>query len=275
MVVHNTDSIFVKLPAGSSIDAAFDVGGTLATRITKALPSPMCMEFEKTYTNLLLVSKKRYAALKYTKPDAASGVECKGLQVVRRDSCPYVREVAKGVLEDVIGRGNVQVAIERVSGAITALMTNKVSIELLTLTKSLRAEYKNTQQPHLTVAKLQEMRMPGSGPRAGDRVAYVHCMKRGISKISEAVDDPLYVQEHGIELDSLYYVDHQLRSPIEGLIDAAMGRKCWAEVFTPVVERHMPVYRAKRLTIVEGYRGVEPLPPAKRQTRLAQFFQPN
>jgi DNA polymerase delta subunit 1 len=255
VIYGDTDSIFCKL-AGIDMARAFDIGTRLADSITAALPEPLTMEFEKCYDNMLLVSKKRYAALKYTTADKCDGIDTKGIQVVRRDSCPLVRSLAMDVLRDVIELGDVDAATHRVKRAIADLLEDRVPIRHLTITKTLAASYKMDKQPQVTVARLIAQRTSGGGPQSGDRVAYVHVLKRGIREISQAVDDPAFVEANGVVPDGMYYVTNQLRTPIETLLDVATGGKCWDSIFAPFVASQSSGYRAKRARIVDAQRPI-------------------
>ena len=49
--------------------------------MTKTFIKPINMEFEKVYFPYLLINKKRYAGLYWTKPDAHDKMDCKGIEV--------------------------------------------------------------------------------------------------------------------------------------------------------------------------------------------------
>jgi DNA polymerase delta subunit 1 len=264
VVYGDTDSIFCKLPTGTSVVHAFKHGESLARIITESLPPPVLMEFEKTYTNLLLVSKKRYAGLKYTRSDACDGVETKGIQVVRRDMCPFVRGVASGVLDDIIRHGDSKAATERVKSAISDLLANRVDIDDLTLTKRLAKDYKNEKQPQLTVARMMENRKPGGGPSVGERVAYVHVLMRGTTEISQAVEDPVHAKANGVVPDGMYYVTNQLKTPVESILDIAIGDKSWTRLFSTHVQACSGQYKARRAAVGSDRK--------RDQRALTEFF---
>jgi len=68
VVYGDTDSVMIKFGAG-------DVGETMplaekaAEEVSKIFPSPIKLEFEKIYWPYLLMNKKRYAGLLWTKPE--------------------------------------------------------------------------------------------------------------------------------------------------------------------------------------------------------------
>lgn len=66
-----------------------------------------CLEIEidGVFKSLLLLKKKKYAALKYENfgtPDAKVVQEVKGLDMVRRDWCPLSKTVGNYVLSQIL-----------------------------------------------------------------------------------------------------------------------------------------------------------------------------
>lgn len=58
--------------------------------------------FFQVYFPYLLINKKRYAGLYWTKPDKHDKMDCKGLETVRRDNCPLVAKVVTVCLEKLM-----------------------------------------------------------------------------------------------------------------------------------------------------------------------------
>lgn len=72
------------------------------------------MQLEKVYERCVLVTKKRYVGLTHEKPPPppGSGIEgpppaldCKGLEMVRRDTCPLVAQLMEKTLRVMLGGG--------------------------------------------------------------------------------------------------------------------------------------------------------------------------
>jgi DNA polymerase delta subunit 1 len=114
ILVKNTDSCYVKfdLDKDSFVkeDGEFDeqaymkenfrLAQECADRITKTFKKPIDLEFEKFMYPFFLYQKKRYAYQEWTEPDKPhENLEYKGLSVVRRDYCPYVKEVCHTLFE--------------------------------------------------------------------------------------------------------------------------------------------------------------------------------
>jgi DNA polymerase zeta len=85
----DTDSLFVVLK-GRSIEEAFRIGAEIASYVTASYPHPIELKFEKVYSSLFLVAKKRYAGMRIERLGEKEQFECKGLEVVRRDGCDAV-----------------------------------------------------------------------------------------------------------------------------------------------------------------------------------------
>ncbi len=58
--------------------------------VTGHFVKPIKLEFEKVYFPYLLINKKRYAGLYWTKPTTYDKMDAKGIVTVRRDNCPLV-----------------------------------------------------------------------------------------------------------------------------------------------------------------------------------------
>lgn len=56
-------------------------GAEAATKVTEKFAKPIKLEFEKVYFPYLLISKKRYAGLYWTKPDKWDKMDAKGIEV--------------------------------------------------------------------------------------------------------------------------------------------------------------------------------------------------
>lgn len=99
MVIYgDTDSVMVKFGV-KSIAEAMELGREAAEYVTSKFMKPIKLEFEKVYFPYLLINKKRYAGLYFTKPDKHDKMDCKGLETVRRDNCPLVANMMNNCLQ--------------------------------------------------------------------------------------------------------------------------------------------------------------------------------
>lgn len=82
-----------------AIEDAMVLGKEAADYVTSKFIKPIKLEFEKVYFPYLLINKKRYAGLYFTKPDKYDKMDCKGLETVRRDNCPLVANMMNTCLQ--------------------------------------------------------------------------------------------------------------------------------------------------------------------------------
>ena len=225
VVYGDTDSVMVQFNVGDlrgkeAIKKSFELGEEAADRISATFKKPIELEFEKVYLPYLLYSKKRYAGLMYTKPEAPDYIDAKGIQLVRRDNAPFVKDISKKVLDKIMYDNDVYGAMDLVRDIARDLLGGKMSVDDLVVSKSMRDTYKNDNQPHLAVAKKIEERMPGTGPKSGERVPYVFIdTKNRKHKQFEKAEDPEYVKQKNLPLDLMYYLDHSLKSPMSSLFE--------------------------------------------------------
>lgn len=227
----DTDSVMIQCVTDENasdrerIEAARKFGEEAADRVSQHFLRPIKLEFEKIYFPYLLMNKKRYAGLLWTNADAYDKLDAKGIETVRRDNCPLVARMVSGVLNRILIHRSVESAVEFVKGIITDLLMNRLDISNLVITKAFSKsedQYAGVQA-HVELVKRMRQRDPASAPTIGDRVAYVLIKAVKGARAYERSEDPIYVLENNIPLDTQYYLDHQLSNPIrrifEGLHD--------------------------------------------------------
>ena len=220
----DTDSVMVEfdvqgLKGQEAIDYSWQLGEQAAEQCTKLFKAPNDLELEKVYCPYFLYSKKRYAAKMYEKKGdnvVFKKIDVKGLQVVRRDSCPFVRETLKGLLAQVLESSDPIPVIEAARDAARNLMQGNVPIEKLLMSKQLAAEYK-VPMAHVTVRDKIKARAPGSEPQQGDRVQFV--IVKGDGKMFEKAEDPAWVLEKNLPIDYQYYFTNQFKKPVQDLLE--------------------------------------------------------
>jgi len=157
VVYGDTDSIYVKfksdLKGQNHMDYVFKVAPECSDRISATFKKPIELEFEKVMYPFILFSKKRYASLFWTNPKSFDYIDYKGIQVVRRDNCEYVRENSKKIFEYILKNDKVlnyefetveeviETSKEYARDKIRMLVNSEVPMSQLVLSKSLRAGY--------------------------------------------------------------------------------------------------------------------------------------
>lgn len=71
-------------------DSREELGAEAAEFVTQKFVKPIKLEFEKVYFPYLLISKKRYAGLYWTKPEKFDKMETKGIEVSFSSPLPRV-----------------------------------------------------------------------------------------------------------------------------------------------------------------------------------------
>ena len=232
IIVKNTDSVMVEFDVGNlkgteAIKRSWELGELASQKASEILRKPNELELEKVYCPYFLYSKKRYAARKWVieNGELESKTDVKGLQVVRRDTCPYVRQVCKQLLEMILeGDGDPRPIVEFVEQKKQELLSGQVPIDDLILTRNLAAEYKSQNLAHVKVRDKIKERTPGSEPKSGDRVPFV-LVKNSSKKAFEKAEDPDYVREHNIELDYQHYYKNLFKKPVEDLLSPILSIK--------------------------------------------------
>ena len=229
VVYGDTDSVMVKFDTTDAKndlemrEISFRLGEEAAGRISQTFKYPIELEFEKCYQPYLLFSKKRYAGLMYTQVAKPDYIDAKGIQLVRRDNAPFVKDISKQVLNMIMYDQDILGSIDKVQDVARKLLNYEFSIDQLVISKSIRNDYVNRNHAHVKVADKIEQRNPGAGPKSGERVPYI-IMDNGERLLCDRAEDPAYVVEKGLEykVDVLYYLTNGLISPLESFYDLFM-----------------------------------------------------
>lgn len=230
VIYGDTDSVMIQcltdasLPDKERLAAAMEFGQQAADFVSKTFQRPIKLEFEKVYFPFLLMNKKRYAGLLWTNTEKYDKLDAKGIETVRRDSCPLIANVISGVLNRILIQRSVESAVEFVKGTIADLLLNRLDISNLVITKSFskaESEYKGVQA-HITLVERMRKRDAASAPTIGDRVAFVYIKGAMGAKAFERSEDPIYVLENNIPIDTQYYLEHQLAGPLTRVFEAVL-----------------------------------------------------
>ena len=231
VVYGDTDSIMVqfRLPDGSAptVEQSFRMGEECSAAITATFRKPNELEMEKVYWPWFLWKKKRYAGQIWNRPEAPDGLDAKGIQVVRRDNCPLVRETCQAVLDRLLVQRDVPGAKDLARQAVADLLQGRVPIDRLIVSKTLSVGYDESTAPpaHVAVYRKRLERDPNDQVVSGDRVPYVFvrpdCTERTARDLKQGdrADDPDHVRRHDLPIDYAFYFEHQLRGPLDTLFE--------------------------------------------------------
>lgn len=224
VIYGDTDSVMVKFGVDNLVDA-MKLGQEAAEYVTGKFLRPIKLEFEKVYFPYLLINKKRYAGLYWTNSEKWDKLDTKGIETVRRDNCLLVQNVIETCLRKVLIDRDVSGAVAYAKKIISDLLQNKIDMSQLVITKALSKSDYSAKQPHVELAERMRKRDPGSAPTLGDRVAYVIIKGTKGAAAYEKSEDPIYVLENNIPIDTSYYLENQLSKPLLRIFEPILGDK--------------------------------------------------
>ncbi|PHH79304.1 hypothetical protein CDD80_5205 [Ophiocordyceps camponoti-rufipedis] len=222
VIYGDTDSVMVKFGT-KELSEAMKLGEEAAQYVSAKFVKPIKLEFEKVYFPYLLINKKRYAGLYWTRTDKYDKMDTKGIETVRRDNCLMVQTVIERVLRMILIERDVQGAQEYVKETIADLLQNKMDMSKLVITKALTKDDYTAKQAHVELAQRMKKRDAGSAPGLGDRVAYVMVRGPAGAKNFEKSEDPIYVLENNVPIDTKYYLDNQMAKPLGRIFEPILG----------------------------------------------------
>ncbi|KAG5067189.1 hypothetical protein JHK86_010920 [Glycine max] len=196
----------------TSYEEAMNLGREAAEYISGTFTKPIKLEFEKVYYPYLLISKKRYAGLFWTKPDNFDKMDTKGIETVRRDNCLLVKNLVNDCLHKILIDRDIPGAVQYVKNAISDLLMNRMDLSLLVITKT--GDDYEVKAAHVELAERMRKRDAATAPNVGDRVPYVIIKAAKGAKAYEKSEDPIYVLENNIPIDPQYYLENQISKPI-------------------------------------------------------------
>ncbi|AAG27201.1 DNA polymerase [Cercopithecine alphaherpesvirus 9] len=194
VIYGDTDSVFIKFQ-GVTAQGVSKIGERMAQNITCALfHSPIKLECEKTFTKLLLITKKKYIGVMLN-----GRVLMKGVELVRKNNCKFINDYASKLVDLLLHNNDVAVAAAEVSrisadkwpgkplppgmaafGCVLAdayyrITSPGLDISDFVMTAELSRPpdaYKNRRIAHLTVYYKIMMRR-GRLPNVRERISYV------------------------------------------------------------------------------------------------------
>jgi len=206
---------------------AMELGREAADFVSEKFIKPIKLEFEKVYFPYLLINKKRYAGLYFTRPEVHDKMDCKGIETVRRDNCTLVANLINQCLQMILIDRDPDKAADYAKQMISDLLCNRVDISQLIITKELTktdGEY-HAKQAHVELANRMKKRDAGSAPQLGDRVPYVIVAKGKGAAAYEKSEDPIYVLDNNVPIDTKYYLDQQIAKPLLRIFEPIFGEK--------------------------------------------------
>lgn len=180
--------------------------------LNSTLPEGMELEYEGFYRRGFFVSKKRYAVIE------DGEIIAKGLELVRRDWAPIVKNTQESVLMAILKEGNSDKAIEAVKKVLKRIRKGEVDKKELIIHTQITKQLDQYKQvgPHVVAAK----RIEEHGIKISRGTIIQYIIVKGKGSISQRAVP--YDYSEGYEYDKDYYIHHQL-IPAVGRIMGPFG----------------------------------------------------
>jgi hypothetical protein len=223
LIVHNTDSIFVKFPT-KDLQTSMDMARKAADMITSSGRKAHRIEYEKTFYPFVLFCRKRYVGMMYEDDTKKCKRKSMGIAVKRRDNAPIVKDIFGGALDILMEERDIRKAQRFVQDMLVKVIKNEMPLDKYVVTKQLRDDYKNPDQiAHAVLAERMKDRDEGSAPQVGDRLAYMYVEERkGQKKQGDKIEQIDYVKEKGLKPDTEFYITNQIQNPVAQLFALAL-----------------------------------------------------
>lgn len=199
------------------------------------------IEFEKAFSQLLLLAKKRYAGVKYMykynkelgkyEMRCSNKVSSSGSEADRRDPPPFVSRAVQEVLDLLfLTKGTKEDKLERIRAHLTDNIIAKFDDNELPWSDVIQSkqyrkrpeDYDGTLPIHINVAQKLEERLGVGAPgtyEPGDRIQYAVVAATSGTKISACGEDPDYAWKNKLSLSRDHYIETCLKSTIARILE--------------------------------------------------------
>ena len=257
MIVHNTDSVFFTFNLATSdgtpirgkdaLEITIEFAKEVGHLATKFLKSPHAWVYEKTLMPFCLLSKKRYIGMLYEDKPEKPKRKSMGIVLKRRDNAPIVKDIYGGVIDILMKEQNVETAITFLKSSLQNLVDEKVPMDKLIITKSLRSGYKNPAQiAHKVLADRMGKRDPGNKPSIGDRIPFVYIQNPDKKALQgERIEHPDYILANKIKPNYAFYITNQIMKPIQQVFALVLENIPSYKRQVPALKRSMEAWTDK------------------------------
>ena len=229
VVYGDTDSIMVNTRS-KSYDECLAKGKEVIKKINEGYKN-VELDIDGVFSNMLLLKKKKYAAMTITGKDAEGNIQYQrktsGLDMVRRDWCPLSKEVSGYVLDRLLGGRSREDSVENIHTYLRNLgeKIQDQAWEGFVITKQLTKmphEYSDAKsQPHVQVAI--KMIQRNEQVQAGQSIQYI-VIEGNTSSIAERALTPKeFSSQKDAKIDYQWYLSTQVHPPVCRLCEVIEG----------------------------------------------------
>jgi len=253
-VYGDTDSVFytfnlthtdgTPIRGKQALEITIELARQVGDMASAFLKAPHGWVYEKTLMPFGLLQKKRYFGILYETDPNKGKPKSMGIVLRRRDNAPIVKDVYGGLIDILTKQQDLEAAIKFVRGSLQSLVDERVPMDKLIITKSLRSTYKNPQQiAHKVLADCMGKRDPGNKPSSGDRIPFVYIHNADKKALQgERIETPDYIRDKRLKPNYSFYITNQIMKPV-------------AQLFGLVLEQ-MAAFRHKKARFLEELESV-------------------
>ncbi|GMI02114.1 hypothetical protein TrST_g14239 [Triparma strigata] len=233
VIYGDTDSIMINtnISEVEKFDAVFSLGEKVKREVNK-LYKTLELEIDGVFRSMLLLKKKKYAAVTVEKgPDGKliEDKELKGLDLVRRDWCIQSKDTGRYVLDQILSRQEKEIVVSSIHTHLEELAAkmraNELPLDKYVITKGLSKhpnDYPDSRSlPHVGVAK--RMLKNKKPVNVGDHIPYVICKEPEVEavKAEDGAPAPPKVVKSSKKsiVDRAYHPEEVVRSGGKLVID--------------------------------------------------------
>ena len=178
--------------------------------LNSTLPESMELEYEGFYRRGFFVSKKRYAVIE------DGEIIAKGLELVRRDWAPIVKNTQEAILMAILKEGDSDKAIKEVKRVFKRLKKGDVDRKELVIHTQITKPLDQYKQvgPHVVAAR----RIEEHGIKVSRGTIIQYIIVKGKGSISQRAVP--YEYSEGYEYDKDYYINNQMIPAMERIMYA-------------------------------------------------------
>jgi len=253
-VYGDTDSIFytfnletlegAPIRGKQALEITIELARQVGDMASAFLKAPHGWVYEKTLMPFGLLQKKRYFGILYETDPNKGKPKSMGIVLRRRDNAPIVKDVYGGLIDILTKQQDLEAAVQFVRESLQILVDERVPMDKLIITKSLRSTYKNPQQiAHKVLADRMGKRDPGNKPSSGDRIPFVYIHNSDKKALQgERIETPDYIRAKRLKPNYSFYITNQIMKPV-------------AQLFGLVLEQ-MSAFRRKKARFLEELESV-------------------
>ena len=273
VVYGDTDSLFVHFP-GYSKASAFEAAAAIADAVTADNPPPVTLKLEKVYHPCILATKKRYVGHAYETPTQRAPLfDAKGIEVVRRDTCPLLVKTQRTALQLLFHNKDLSLVKRYVQRHVAKLRAGRIPLGDLVFAKETRlGTYSKTpgaqKPPAAIVAESLMAADPRAEPKFGERVPYVVVCGEPGGRLMDMIAHPRAVASSRgtLIVNAKYYGDKVIAPAMQrllGLVGADVH--AWLREPATLTLGHASADFAKRALAA-------PAPASNARRNIDQFF---